>query len=75
MNLRDYLNEHGIQQAEFAKAVGVTPATINRICKGYTVPRRALMAKIITATKNQVTGEDLLLPPPVTANITSQPED
>ena len=63
MRLRDYLTKHNIQQAEFAAMVGTTPATVNRICQGLTVPRRALMAKIIDATNEEVTGQDLLILP------------
>jgi len=71
MKLRDYLKQNQIPQADFAQRVGTTPATINRICKGLTIPRRALMARIIAATDGAVAGTDLLIlpgPAPATEN-------
>lgn len=59
MHLRDFLEENGLNLAEFGSLVGTTGATICRIVNGQ-VPRRDLMVRIHEATNGLVTPNDLV---------------
>lgn len=59
MHLRDFLDENGLNLAEFGNLVGTTGATICRIVNGQ-VPRRDLMVRIHQATNGLVTPNDLV---------------
>lgn len=64
MNLKDYLEEHKITQASFAKKVGTSPPHMNRIVKGGMTPSIVLMRRIEKATIGQVRMEDLIVKEP-----------
>lgn len=58
MKLRTYLTSHAISEAEFAAAIGVAKATVNRYVNGTRVPDRGAMSKIFDKTAGQVTPND-----------------
>lgn len=60
MKLDDYLTAHGISGADFARSIGVNPATVFRIRTGRVFPHRSTMAAIIEATEGKVTANDLI---------------
>lgn len=60
MNLDEYLTTNGISGADFARTIGVNPATVFRIRTGRVFPHRSTMAAIIEATEGNVTANDLM---------------
>lgn len=52
--LNTYMIDNGITQKEFADAIGITQATVSRICAGKLRPSSTVMVKIATQTKGQV---------------------
>jgi len=54
MRLEAYLSQQNLKQADFAKQVGVTPATVSRLIAGQLAPSLDLAARIEDATKRKV---------------------
>lgn len=54
MRLETYLSKQNLRQADFAKLVGVTPATVSRLIAGQLSPSLDLAARIEDATKRKV---------------------
>ena len=52
--LNTYMIDRGITQKEFADAIGITQATVSRICAGKLRPSSTVMVKIAAQTKGQV---------------------
>ncbi len=57
MTLTDFLNNHNMSQAEFAKNINETPMNVSRWVRG-TIPSAETMAKIVAYTKGEVTAND-----------------
>ncbi len=57
MTLDQYLTKDGIKEADFAKLVGVTQSTENRLRKGQ-IPNKDLMAVIFEKTGGSVRADD-----------------
>lgn len=60
MMLRDYLQERGISNHDFAAEVDVTIYAVRKWLNGERVPRDKTKAKIARITKNKVKIEDWL---------------
>jgi len=60
MTLDQYLIAEKLTEAAFAAAVGVSQPHVNRLRGGKNWPRPALMVRIRTTTKGQVTPDDFL---------------
>ena len=60
MTLAEYLSEHGLSPAEFAKLIGVTDESVRRYAHGRRYPRPAIMRRIVTATGGAVGPQDFL---------------
>jgi len=58
MTLAQWLRRTAVSQADFARMIGVTQATVCRYVAGTRIPRRAIMARIEHATGGQVTPAD-----------------
>ena len=54
MRLETYLEQQNLKQADFAKKVGVTPATVSRLLAGQLSPSLELAARIEDVTKRKV---------------------
>lgn len=54
MRLETYLKQQNLKQADFAKKVGVTPATVSRLLAGQLSPSLELAARIEEITKRKV---------------------
>lgn len=57
--LSKHLETNGVTQSAFAAEVEATQSTISKICAGIIVPKRRLMARIVSATGGAVTPNDL----------------
>lgn len=57
MTLNHYLETATMTEADFAKLIGSTQSTVNRLRKGQ-IPSRDLMVSIVKATDGQVTAND-----------------
>lgn len=57
--LAAWLKRHGKRRSAFAAEVATTPATITRICSG-TRPKPDLSLRIVGATQNEVSLDDLM---------------
>jgi predicted transcriptional regulator len=62
MTLAQWLRLASVSQADFARMIGVTQATVCRYAAGARIPRRAMMARIEQATGGQVTAADFYAP-------------
>ena len=60
MNLDNYLSNHGLSPAEFAKRIGVTDESVRRYTHGRRHPRPEIMRRIVAATDGQVGPQDFL---------------
>lgn len=60
MQLFDYLAKANETDEQFAERAGISRATIKRIKKTGTARSAAVIEKIVTATKGEVTVVDLL---------------
>ncbi|MBY0137511.1 helix-turn-helix transcriptional regulator [Paracoccus yeei] len=58
-----YLKNNEIRQDEFAARLGVTQATVSRLCRGDSLPSLRLAAAIKQATDNVVDLESWIKPP------------
>jgi transcriptional regulator with XRE-family HTH domain len=58
MNLRTYLRMQRVTVADFAAQIGASEAAVGKWTRGERIPRRAMMARIQTATNGQVTPAD-----------------
>lgn len=63
MPLARYLALHGLSQAKFANAVGVTQVCVNHWVKGSTMPRPQHLTAIERTTKGAVSAKDFQTPP------------
>ena len=52
--IQDYLDKEGITQSEFARAVGVSPASICHYISGRRVPRKNIIKRIKRVTKGLI---------------------
>lgn len=59
MKLKDYLDTYGIKNNVFADRIGIGYVTFYAILKGKDM-RLSLAAKIVKATKGEVSFEDLI---------------
>ena len=59
MNLKEYLETHGISGTEFAKLIDVEPSAVSNYVTGYRFPRREIAARIVRQTKGQVPLSDI----------------
>ena len=57
MTLREYLKANKISYKTFADTIGVHELTVHRFVHNQRVPQRQVMAKIITATKGEITAD------------------
>ena len=60
MQLRDYLQRHGLTQAEFAKRIGVEKLAVYRYLAGSRFPNKRVMQRITDETKGKVTASDFM---------------
>lgn len=60
MKLSDYLETHSIKPADFARDVGVTPATITGWCNGSFHPSAKRATKIEEVTNGKVRVTDFV---------------
>lgn len=60
MNLREYLKMSNLTQEEFCEHLNISRTTLYRLLNGEKEPSLSLAMKIVKATKNKVTFEDLL---------------
>lgn len=60
MKLDEYLTTNGISGADFARTIGVNPATVFRIRTGRVFPHRTTMAAILEPTEGAVTANDIM---------------
>lgn len=58
MDLKSYIDAHGITQSEIAKAIGTTDATVSRLVNGTRKPGLHLAMDIQKATKGKVRLSD-----------------
>ena len=59
MNLKQYLKESKITQAEFSKFLGISKGYLGGIVRGVRLPGKRLSEDISTATLNKVSFEEL----------------
>ena len=62
MRLADYLTSHDLGFDDFAARIGTTAESVRRYARGTRIPRPAVMAKIVTATKGAVLATDFYPP-------------
>jgi predicted transcriptional regulator len=62
MTLAQWLRRAAVSQADFARMIGVTQATVCRYVAGTRIPRRAIMTRIEQVTGGQVTAADFYAP-------------
>ena len=60
MTLDEYLTQHEITDAEFAKRIERDPGTVSRLRRGLTKPDWQTMPRIFDATNGAVTPNDFL---------------
>lgn len=60
MKLSDYLSENGLSLHRFAKAAGLSPATVMRVRDGTVIPSRRTLLAIVTATERRVSVNELM---------------
>ena len=60
MTLHEWLERHNMAQAELARRIGVSEATLSRIRRGVNTPGLDTAIKIQEATCNAVTLQDLI---------------
>jgi DNA-binding transcriptional regulator YdaS (Cro superfamily) len=58
MKLAQYLKDHSIHPADFAKSIGVSKETVRRYIVGDRRPARKKLPVIVEATKGEVTAND-----------------
>jgi transcriptional regulator with XRE-family HTH domain len=62
MTLDEYLKEHRIRVADFARRIDRTVTTVSRLRNGHNSPDWETMRKIHTVTGGAVTPNDFLPP-------------
>jgi transcriptional regulator with XRE-family HTH domain len=67
MTLAQYLAQHGLSQAEFARRIRYPEATVSRWVAGRMVPRRLAMREIEAATGGAVTPASWFLDAPASS--------
>lgn len=60
MTLTQYLDQENLTAAEFGRRIGVSPAAMTRYCAGERFPNTAILRKIMSETRGQVTPNDFL---------------
>ena len=60
MKIADYLKEHNLTDAEFARKIGVTRAMVGRYRKGTAIPEIVTALRIEKATGKEVRAVDLI---------------
>ena len=60
--LKNWLENKGISQKEFAAMIGVAPSTIYRVITGKTRPKLDVARKIETLTNGEVSRWSVLYP-------------
>lgn len=60
MNLKTYLSQQTITDAEFGLLIGVSQSQVSRIKNGKTAPSLAVIVAIEKVTKGKVGASDLL---------------
>lgn len=58
MQLADYLTQHGISDAAFARSIGVERQAVWRYRLGVRFPEKPILLKIFEATEGAVTAND-----------------
>lgn len=58
MTLKEYLQQQGISQHQFAELVGVTPQAVNQWVQGRRFPRPTVILKIRMITGGRVAPVD-----------------
>ena len=59
MTLRDYLQQEGLTQAQFAAKIGVRQGTVSYYVRGR-VPSTEVLSAIVRETEGQVRWEDFV---------------
>ena len=62
MTLAQYLDQHGMSQAAFAEAAGLSAASVSRYLAGTQAPTLAQMWRIFDATGGAVQPNDWPVP-------------
>jgi transcriptional regulator with XRE-family HTH domain len=60
MRLADYLSREGISDTEFAAMIGVSRMSVGRYRSGERRPEWDVLARIVEATRGEVTANDFL---------------
>jgi len=63
MKLETYLTKTGIKPADFAKRIGVAPASVYRYLAGDRIPARGILRAISRETGGKVTADDFFSEP------------
>ena len=58
MELKKYIKESQMTQAQFASELDVTPIAVSRYCNGARVPAAKVMMRIVAVTKGRVKPND-----------------
>ncbi|MFC4255409.1 XRE family transcriptional regulator [Altererythrobacter xixiisoli] len=58
MNLKDWLSDQGLRNADFAKRIDCTAEAVRRYANGDRIPGRDIMPKIVEETGGAVTAND-----------------
>lgn len=59
MDLKKYLDEHGLKHKHFAEKVGISPQSLSELVNKKKAPRQKTAQKIVKLTNGEVTFEDL----------------
>lgn len=62
MTLTDFLQKHGIRQADFAAQIGRSAPYVSMLCRGQIWPSREVVNRIQSATGGKVTANDFVQP-------------
>jgi len=63
MKLDQFLAEKNLTQPAFAEAIGVTQQAVSIWVREHSLPRRAVMRRILDFTEGKVTPNDFYSPP------------
>jgi transcriptional regulator with XRE-family HTH domain len=58
MTLDAWLRQQGVSRAEFAELIGASEEGVAKWLRGERIPRRAVMQRIVKATRGRVTATD-----------------
>lgn len=59
MKLDRWLKVNDISQADFARAIGMDPASVSRVVTGRQWPSAEMMIQIVERTEGKVTANDV----------------